>query len=98
MQSVLEEDLKVVKDYLRVDFDDDDSLISGIINASREFLRGAIGDNIEKYITSRHPKYTMLLCLVCVDLYERRSFLTEKSLQKSPIVQSMIAQLQLEGD
>ena len=48
-------DIKNVKAYLRIDFDDDDSLLNGIMLAAEEYIKSAVG-----VYDSSNPKANML--------------------------------------
>ena len=86
-------ELDEIKNYLRIDFDDDDNLLHTIIDASKEYIKNAIG-----YIDMDKPSFKVLLYTICADLYERRSYLIDKALQTNKIINSLILQLQLAGE
>ncbi len=83
-------ELDEIKDYLRVDFDDDDSLLNTIILAGKEYIKNAIG-----YIDMGKASFKVLLYTICADLYERRSYLIDKAIHTNKIINSLILQLQL---
>ena len=87
---VFQEELTEIKDYLRVDFDDDDTLLNTIILAGKEYIINAIG-----YIDMGKASFRVLLYTICADLYERRSYLIDKAIQTNKIINSLILQLQL---
>ena len=87
---VFQEELTEIKDYLRVDFDDDDSLLNTIILAGKEYIINAIG-----YVDMSKASFKVLLYTICADLYERRSYLIDKVIQTNKIINSLILQLQL---
>ncbi len=87
---VFQEELTEIKDYLRVDFDDDDSLLNTIILAGKEYIINAIG-----YVDMSKASFKVLLYTICADLYERRSYLIDKAIQTNKIINSLILQLQL---
>lgn len=90
---IIQEELTEIKGYLRVDFDDDDSLLNTIILASKEYIKNAIG-----YLDMDKASFKILLCTICADLYERRSYLIDKAIQTNKIINSLILQLQLQGE
>lgn len=90
---VLQDELQKIKNYLRVDFDDDDILLNTIILASKEYIKNSIG-----YIDMEKPSFKVLLYTICADLYERRSYLIDKVTQTNKIINSLILQLQLQGE
>lgn len=90
---ILQDELEEIKNYLRIDFDDDDSLLNTIILAGKEYIQNAVG-----YIDMDKHSFKILLYTICADLYERRSYLIDKAIQTNKIVNSLILQLQLQGD
>lgn len=87
---VYQEELSEIKNYLRIDFDDDDSLINTIILAGKEYIKNAIG-----YIDMGQASFKVLLYTICADLYGRRSYLIDKAIHTNKIINSLILQLQL---
>ena len=87
---VFQEELTEIKDYLRIDFDDDDTLLNTIILAGKEYIINAIG-----YVDMSKATFRVLLYTICADLYERRSYLIDKAIQTNKIINSLILQLQL---
>ncbi len=81
--------LKETKEYLRVDGDEDDSLIESLINASEEYLKNATG---KTFNSTNH--LARLFCLVLVvDWYENRGLTAGKVGDKiRPVIDSMLAQ------
>lgn len=90
---VYQEELSEIKNYLRIDFDDDDILLNTIILAGKEYIKNAIG-----YIEMGKPSFRVLLYTICADLYERRSYLIDKAIHTNKIIKSLILQLQLVGE
>ncbi|WP_250277218.1 head-tail connector protein [[Clostridium] colinum] len=86
----MQEELEEIKNYLRIDFDDDDSLLNTIILAGKEYIKNAIG-----YIDMDKPSFKVLLYTICADLYERRSYLIDKAIHTNKIINGLILQLQL---
>lgn len=87
---VFQEELTEIKDYLRIDFDDDDTLLNTIILAGKEYIINAIG-----YVDMSKATFRVLLYTICADLYERRSYLIDKAIQTNKIINGLILQLQL---
>lgn len=84
-------DLNTIKNYLKIDFDDDDELINMLIAAAKEYIVNAIGNFDENKATHR-----LLLLNIVANLYENRSFLNSKNNEKvAYIIKSLITQLQL---
>ncbi len=82
--------LKETKEYLRVDGDEDDSLIESLINASEEYLKMP---QVRPLIVQ--SPLARLFCLVLVvDWYENRGLTAGKVGDKiRPVIDSMLAQL-----
>lgn len=57
-----------VKKYLRVDFNDDDTLIDGLMIAADEFLKGSIGATYD----NAGERAKTLSLIVISDLYDNR--------------------------
>ena len=68
-------DLSTIKNFLKVDFDDDDQLINMLIAAAKEYIVNAIGNFDEDKAT-----HNLLLLNIVANLYENRSFLNSKRL------------------
>ncbi|KYD07640.1 head-tail connector protein [Saccharococcus caldoxylosilyticus] len=81
--------LEEVKNWLRVDFSDDDTLITTLINAAEEYLKNATG------ITFDATNYlAKIFCMTLIaDWYENRELIGKASDQVRPILQSILAQL-----
>lgn len=65
--------LQEVKEYLKIDFDDDDNLINSLIKAADLYLKDAIHKNYDK----SDERAKMLSLMVIDDMYNN-SGLTEK--------------------
>lgn len=87
-------DLNTVKNFLRVDFDDDDDLINLLIDVAEEYITAAVGEC--DYMSAR---VKLLAMVIITDLYETRSMTTDKMSQKTQhTIRSIIAQLQAESE
>ena len=82
--------LETVKNYLRVDFPDDDVLISIMMDTAKDYIRDGIGAFEE---TS--PKHNMILLAVVAHLYENRQFQGQSSGKIMRIISSMMLQERL---
>lgn len=81
--------LEETKQYLRVDGDDEDALITSLITAAEEYLKNATGIQFDD--TNSLAK---LFCWVLVtDWYENREHTGKPSEKVRPIIDSMLAQL-----
>ncbi|MCL9970354.1 head-tail connector protein [Anoxybacillus kestanbolensis] len=81
--------LEETKQWLRVEHNDEDSLISMLINAAEKYLFNATGNTFDN--TNELAK---LLCHVLVtDWYENREMIGKTSEKIRPAVESILAQL-----
>lgn len=81
--------LKETKQYLRVDNDEDDTLITSLIDAAETYLSNATGNQFDD--TNSLAK---LFCWTLVtDWYENREHVGRTSDKVRPIIESMLAQL-----
>lgn len=86
--------LDPVKDYLRVDGEDDDQMVFSCVKAAYRYILDGVGEFDED-----SPTAEMLLLAITQDLYDNRT-LTESEQQwkmrQSYTYQSIILQLQME--
>ena len=87
--------LQNVKEWLKVEHTDDDYLIEGLINASKQYLKNATGKEFKP-----HNELANLYRKVWItDIYEKRDFVNQKVGDKTRfILESMMLQLQYEED
>ena len=85
--------LEEAKAYLRVDFNDDDVLITSLISAADEYLKAAIS---ETYDVKSERARTLAL-IVVGDLYDNREISEKVSGNTRRLVQSFALQLRLES-
>lgn len=83
-------DLATVKQYLRVDFPDDDALIGIMIDTAKGYIRDGIGA-----FEPENPKHNMILLAVVSHLYENRQFQAQSSGKIMHIIRSMMWQERL---
>jgi uncharacterized phage protein (predicted DNA packaging) len=81
--------LEEAKNWLRVDFSDDDALITTLINAAEEYLKNATGITFD---ATNHLAKIFCMTLIA-DWYENRELIGKVSDQVRPILQSILAQL-----
>ena len=82
--------LDEAKEYLRIDGDEDNTLINTLIKASEEYLQNATGRSFD---TTNNLARLFCLLLV-VDWYENRGLTAGKVGDKiRPVIDSMLAQL-----
>lgn len=80
-----------IKQYLKLDSDDDDVTLKIIVNASRKFVEKQIGECDEN-----DPRVQMLVLAVIADMYEKRGLTANKVETESYVIKTMIMQLQME--
>lgn len=81
--------LEEAKNWLRVDFSDDDALITTLINAAEEYLKNATGTTFDA--TNYLAK---IFCMTLIaDWYENREMIGKATDQTRPIIQSILTQL-----
>ncbi|SFA55827.1 uncharacterized phage protein (possible DNA packaging) [Parageobacillus thermantarcticus] len=81
--------LDEVKTWLRVDFTDDDALLTTLINAAEQYLKNATGIT---YDSTNH--LAKLFCMTLIaDWYENREMIGKATDQTRPIIQSILTQL-----
>lgn len=87
-------ELTLIKQFLKVDFDDDDSVIRLMADAAEEYITAAVGDcNYED------ARVRLLALVIITELYEKRSYSVEKAGVKAQYtIRSIIAQLQAEQE
>ena len=83
-------DLSTVKDFLKVDFSDDDSYILFLIDVAKEYITDCLGfyDN-----TRKKQKY--LLLTLIQDMYNNRSYTVKEDEKTRLIIRSIVLQEQL---
>ena len=82
--------LEETKEYLRVDGDEEDNLITSLINTAEEYLKNSTGKTFDST-----NNLARLFCLVLVvDWYENRTLGAGKVGEAiRPVINSMLAQL-----
>lgn len=92
-------DLEFVKNYLRVDTDEDDSLINHLIKSANAYMSGAIDEYDSKMEIEGFKLMAQLVMLTMIsEWYDNRLYTKNSNYDKvSKIVTSMIQQLQYSG-
>lgn len=87
-------ELSLIKQFLKVDFDDDDRIISLAADAAEQYITAAVGScNYED------ARVRILALVIITELYEKRSYSVEKAGVKAQYtIRSIIAQLQAEQE
>lgn len=87
-------ELAFIKDYLRVDSDDDDVYITLLLDVAREYITDAVGECDET-----KARVKLLMLTIIATLYENRAFTVNTNNEKvSYPIKTMIHQLELGGD
>ena len=85
--------LDKVKQYLRVDWSDEDDLIQGLMDTAREYIVSAVGA-----FDDTDPAARLLLLVMVQDMYDNRELMQSDIQQKKSFLytyRSMILQLKL---
>lgn len=85
--------LQQVKDFLRIDFSDDDNLLEMLINVADEYVKSAVSSTYDD--TSERAK--MLSLIVIQDLYDNRGITEKVSGNVRKLVSDFSLQLRLES-
>lgn len=64
-------DLSVVKEYLRQDGDEDDRLITAIIDASKSYICNYTGQSINQL--EEYEDITIAVLVLCAEFYDNRT-------------------------
>ena len=83
-------DLSTVKDFLKVDFEDDDSYILFLIDVGKEYITDSLGF----YDNTRQKQKYLLLTLI-QDMYNNRSYTVKEDEKTRLIIRSIVLQEQL---
>lgn len=85
-------ELKTVKDYLRVDFDEDDTIIEMLIESADRWICGAVGEQYD-----RTDKRAELLALLLIsDMYDNRTMSEKTGTNARKLIDDICTQLRLE--
>ena len=86
-------DLEDIKNYLRIDGDEEDGLLRTMIDAGKEFIRSAVGEYDDTDSTAQ-----VLLAAVVQNMYDNRELMQSEQQVKKRIeytFQSTILQLRM---
>lgn len=81
-----------VKNFLKVEHDEDDELIVVFINSAQDYLKSSCGENVD---LEKEKSQTTMLMLIA-DMYEQRTALGQKGYSES--IKAMLTQLRLETE
>ena len=89
--------LNEAKNYLRIDYDDDDLLLQSLLVATMDYLRDSIDDFDKKVKKEKFKSRAKILaCVLLQDWYDNREHAESKDF--SYTVRSMMTQLQVGGN
>lgn len=81
-----------VKNYLRIDFTDEDNLITALMAAADEYIKSSVGALYDN--TSERAK--VLSLIVITDLYDNRNISAKASEGVRKIIEDFTLQMKLE--
>lgn len=84
-------DLQTAKDFLRVDGDDENTIIQAMITAAEDYLRNAGVKNTSSEL------YKIVVLMLTSIFYEHRDT-ADKQIAIPPIINNFITQLSLSGE
>lgn len=85
-------DIAYVKDFLKVDFNDDDNYIQLLCDGARQYVTNAVGKCDEE-----NPLVKLLMLVIISTLYENREYTVDTANEKvQRTLRSMVLQLQLD--
>lgn len=86
--------LEDAKKYIRIDFDEDDSLIEELIDTAQIFIDGMVGEEYKK--DEKLVRIADLLVKKLVnDMYENRYYTVSSNAKKDIVINSMLDKLAL---
>lgn len=80
-------DLATVKNYLRVDDNDDDAAIGNMLTAAKSFIKGYTG--LSEMETDYHDDLTAAALVLCAEMYDNRLYTVETD-KLNPIAKSIL--------
>ena len=87
-------ELSLIKQFLKVDFDDDDNIIELMADVATDYINAAVGS-----CNYDDARVRLLALVIITELYEKRSCSVEKAGVKAQYtIRSIIAQLQAEQE
>lgn len=88
--------LDELKNYLRIDYTEDDKMLQSLMAVANDYLKNAINDyEKKKEKESYQPRLKLLICILVQDWYDNREQVENKTLSYS--ARSLLTQLQV-GD
>ncbi|WP_085023901.1 head-tail connector protein [Anaerovibrio sp. JC8] len=77
-------DITTLKNYLRVDSDQDDTLLQHILQASVEFCQSYTGLDLADL--DNYSDIPLAVLALCADMYENREYITDRATTTNPTV------------
>ncbi|MBO0575105.1 phage gp6-like head-tail connector protein [Clostridium botulinum] len=88
--------LAEVKEFLRLDYDDEDNFLQLCIQNVEEYMRDAIDDFDNKIQIERFQRKAKLLALMLIqDMFDNRELMTKDNEKYKYIAKSLIMQMNL---
>ncbi|EKS4345792.1 phage gp6-like head-tail connector protein [Clostridium botulinum] len=88
--------LNETKNYLRIDYNDEDVVLQLCIDNAEEYIRDAIDDFDNKIQIERFQRKAKLLAMMLVqDMFDNRELMTKDSEKYKYIAKSLIMQMNL---
>ena len=85
---VSEIDLPTLKQYLRVDGDDDNILLTAYLDSAKEYMASYLGCTVEGL--DKYAPLAVVAMAIVSDAYEVRQF-TSSTITKNPLIEQMLA-------
>lgn len=85
---VSEIDLPTLKQYLRVDGDDDNILLNAYLDSAKEYMASYIGCSVADL--DKYAPLAVVAMAIVSDAYEVRQF-TSSTITKNPLIEQMLA-------
>lgn len=83
--------LETVKEFLRIDYDDEDELLLLEISAAEEYIKNAVG----RY-DAENPLMNLLMLNIIVNMHDERALIVTSEQKKNYTTRNIILQLQMD--
>lgn len=80
--------LEYLKNYLRVEYDEENSFLKDTISIAKAYIQNYTGLN-EKEVEEKED-FALVLLSLCSDMYNNRYFSAEKALSENMLVKSIL--------
>lgn len=85
---VSEINLDILKQYLRVDGDDDNILLTAYLDGAKEYMCSYLGCEVKDL--DKHAPLAVVAMAIVADAFEVRQF-TSSTITKNPLIEQMLA-------